>query len=64
MSIMQGMLMRLVHAAAVNLVTMLSFSGPGHAMRDFGPLAGTVVGKALEPLASGQGVIRILVMLW
>jgi hypothetical protein len=35
----------------------------GHAMREASPLPGTVVGKALEPLASGQGIIRILVML-
>jgi len=35
---------------------------PGHAMRSTDHAAGTVLGKALEPLASGTGVIRILVM--
>jgi hypothetical protein len=36
----------------------------GHAMRaDAEPPAGSVVGKALEPLAGGAGVIRMLVML-
>ena len=42
---------------------LVSAPTPGHAMRDASPLPGTVVGKALEPLASGQGIIRILVML-
>jgi hypothetical protein len=36
---------------------------PGHAMRADEALPGTVVGKALEPLEAGTGVIRILVML-
>ncbi len=36
---------------------------PGHAMRADDPRPGTIVGKALEPLESGTGVIRILVML-
>ena len=36
---------------------------PGHAMRAANPAHGTVVGKALEPLASGTGLIRVLVML-
>jgi hypothetical protein len=35
----------------------------GHAMRAATPQAGTVVGKALEPLAAGTGTIRILVTL-
>lgn len=36
----------------------------GHAMAaGRQPLAGTVIGKALEPLASGTGVIKMLVML-
>lgn len=35
---------------------------PGHAMRSTDHAAGTVLGKALEPLESGTGVIRILVM--
>lgn len=36
---------------------------PGHAMRVANPAPGTVVGKALEPLASGTGLIKVLVML-
>jgi hypothetical protein len=36
---------------------------PGHAMRAENPAPGTVVGKALEPLASGTGPIKVLVML-
>jgi type VI secretion system secreted protein VgrG len=36
---------------------------PGHAMRASEPRAGTIVGKALEPLAHGIGKIRVLVML-
>jgi hypothetical protein len=36
---------------------------PGHAMRAESPAQGTVVGKALEPLDAGTGVIRVLVML-
>lgn len=35
----------------------------GHAMRSDNPLPGTVIGKALEPLAAGTGLIRVLVML-
>jgi hypothetical protein len=42
---------------------LVSSPTPGHAMREASPLPGTVVGKALEPLASGQGSIRILVTL-
>ncbi len=36
---------------------------PGHAMRTDAPLPGTMLGKALEPLAEGTGAIRVLVML-
>jgi hypothetical protein len=36
---------------------------PGHAMRAQSPQPGTVIGKALEPLQGGTGLIRILVML-
>jgi hypothetical protein len=36
---------------------------PGHAMRTEAPLPGTIVGKALEPLGDGTGLIRVLVML-
>jgi hypothetical protein len=38
---------------------------PGHAMSapDAVPSPGTVLGKALEPLDTGQGTIRMLVMM-
>jgi hypothetical protein len=37
---------------------------PGHAMRAPRPIEpGTVIGKALEPLESGTGLIKVLVML-
>lgn len=36
---------------------------PGHAMRASDAAPGTIVGKALEPLDAGKGLIRILVML-
>ncbi len=36
---------------------------PGHAMRSTDHAAGTVLGKALEPLESGTGIIKALVML-
>jgi hypothetical protein len=37
---------------------------PGHAMRAPRPIEpGTVIGKALEPLESGTGVIKVLLML-
>ncbi len=36
---------------------------PGHAMRDGSPAVGTVLGKALEPLAVGTGTINVLVTL-
>jgi len=36
---------------------------PGRAMRSDSPTAGTVVGKALEPLPSGTGTIRVVVTL-
>ncbi|MBN1824699.1 MAG: hypothetical protein JW958_00450 [Candidatus Eisenbacteria bacterium] len=42
---------------------LVTSATPGHAMRDDEPRTGTVLGKALEPLASGTGVIRILVTL-
>jgi hypothetical protein len=35
---------------------------PGHAMVATAPVPGTVLGKALEPLDTGTGVIRVLVM--
>jgi hypothetical protein len=36
---------------------------PGHAMRDDNPGVGTVLGKALENLDTGTGIIRVLVTL-
>lgn len=36
---------------------------PGHARRAVHPGPGTVLGKALEPLEAGTGMIRVLVML-
>jgi hypothetical protein len=42
---------------------LVTASLPGHAMRAEDPPNGTIVGKALEPLASGSGKIRILVTL-
>lgn len=36
---------------------------PGHAMRALAPAPGTILGKALESLASGKGSIRVLLML-
>lgn len=36
---------------------------PGHAMRTDDPLPGTVIGKALSPLRTGTGVVRMLVMI-
>ena len=35
---------------------------PGHAMRTADPLAGTALGKAIDDLDSGTGLIRVLVM--
>jgi hypothetical protein len=42
---------------------LVTSATPGHAMRDEDPRMGTVIGKALEPLSSGTGVIRVLVTL-
>ena len=36
---------------------------PGHAMRTDNALPGTVIGKAIEPLDAGVGLIKVLVML-
>jgi hypothetical protein len=48
----------------VRVGDLLVTSGiPGHAMRDENPRAGTILGKALEPLAAGTGVIEVLVTL-
>jgi hypothetical protein len=44
---------------------LVTSSTPGHAMRgtDRGRMLGAVVGKALEPLSAGMGVIQVLVTL-
>jgi hypothetical protein len=42
---------------------LVTSSTPGHAMRDADPGVGTVLGKALEALPSGTGVIKVLVTL-
>lgn len=42
---------------------LVTSSTPGHAMRSDDPPPGTVLGKALEPLESGAGVILVLVTL-
>ncbi|HSM57138.1 MAG TPA: hypothetical protein VK879_13375 [Candidatus Sulfomarinibacteraceae bacterium] len=42
---------------------LVSSPTPGHAMRADDPAAGTVVGKALDVLEEGQGVIAVMVTL-
>ena len=42
---------------------LVTSATPGHAMRDDAPRAGTIVGKALEPLSSGTGVVSVQVTL-
>jgi hypothetical protein len=42
---------------------LVTSATPGHAMRTDSPLPGTIVGKALEPLEDGTGLIKVLVML-
>jgi hypothetical protein len=42
---------------------LVTSATPGHAMRDGNPQAGTILGKALEPLSSATGVIKVLVTL-
>jgi hypothetical protein len=42
---------------------LVSSPTPGHAMRAENPAQGTVIGKALEPLPNGTGLIKVLVML-
>ena len=43
---------------------LVASSTPGHAMKAAAsPAVGSVVGKALEPLDGGSGVIKMLVML-
>jgi hypothetical protein len=49
---------------AIALGDLLTTSStPGHAMRAGEPAAGAILGKAMEPLASGTGTIRVLVTL-
>ena len=49
--------------AAADLLT--TSASPGHAMKASEPLRafGAVIGKALRPLAEGQGLIPILIAL-
>jgi hypothetical protein len=44
---------------------LVTSSRPGYAMKgtDRSRLVGAIVGKALEPLSSGSGIIRVLVTL-
>jgi len=42
---------------------LVTSSTPGHAMRAINPPPGTILGKALEPLDAGTGVIQMLVTL-
>lgn len=42
---------------------LVSSSIPGFAMSNSNPGIGTIIGKALEPLDSGKGLIKMLVML-
>ncbi len=42
---------------------LVTSSIPGHAMRDETPRPGTILGKALEGLDSGTGVVKVLVTL-
>ncbi len=49
---------------AIHAGDLLTASGtPGHAMRSGDPRPGTVIGKAIEPLEAGTGVIRVLLMM-
>lgn len=49
---------------SINVGDLLTVSPtPGHAMRSTDLAAGTILAKALEPLESGAGTIRVLVML-
>ena len=41
---------------------LVSSPTPGHAMRADNPIQGTVIGKALESLDAGTGLIKVLVM--
>jgi len=41
---------------------LVSSATPGYAMRALEIVPGTVLGKALEPLAAGTGAIRVLLM--
>jgi len=42
---------------------LVTAATPGYAMRDEAPKPGTMLGKALEPLRAGTGVIKILITL-
>lgn len=48
---------------AIQIGDLLTTSAtPGYAMRAQNPAPGTVIGKALQPLDTGTGVIRIIIM--
>jgi hypothetical protein len=51
-------------AIAVGDLLVASFT-PGHAMKgtDRAKMLGAIVGKALEPLGEGKGVVQVLVTL-
>jgi hypothetical protein len=50
--------------AAIQPGDLLTTSSiPGHAMKATDVRTGTIIGKALEPLASGRGVIQVLIQL-
>ncbi len=50
------------HSAPIRPGDLLTTSDvPGHAMKAVNPPYGTIIGKALEALASGTGVINVLV---
>ena len=51
-------------SGSINPGDLLCTSGiPGHAMKAVQPKVGTIIGKALEGLASGTGIIKVLVTL-
>jgi hypothetical protein len=51
------------HGAIMPGDLLVSSPTPGHAMRSDAPRPGTIVGKAMEALASGTGTVRVLVTL-
>ena len=41
---------------------LTSSATPGHAMKAYDPRAGSIIGKAIDPLETGTGVIHVLLM--